>query len=107
MGKIGKEVWTRFLTNLPEALITNLDTNSLAQFCEAIELYEKIKVEFANDPFNKDTRITWIAVCSQVDRLGRQFGWTPQSRAALSLPAKDTKDESVFGALLSRMSGTN
>jgi P27 family predicted phage terminase small subunit len=107
MGKIGKEVWNRFLENLPEALITNLDLNSLAQFCEALELYDKIKVRFYNDPFDREARLIWKDVCAQVDRLGRQFGWTPQSRASLSLPAKETKDESAFSSLLSRMSGTN
>ncbi len=107
MGKVGKEVWNRFLTNLPEALITNLDLNSLAQFCEALEAYDQIKGVFAANPLDREVRLAWKDICAQVDRLGRQFGWTPQSRASLSLPAKDTKDESVFGALLSRMSGIN
>lgn len=107
MGKVGKEVWNRVLTNLPAALITNLDLDSLAQFCEALEAYDQIKGVFAANPLDREVRMAWKDICSQVDRLGRQFGWTPQSRAALSLPAKDTKDESVFGALLSRMSGTN
>ena len=105
LGEVGKEAWVRFVNNLPEALITNLDTDGLTQFCQALEAYAKVWPLFINDPIDKDIRITWQAVCAQVDRLGRQFGWTPQSRAGLSLPAKEAKEESMFGELMARMSG--
>ena len=105
LGTVGKEAWIRYVNNLPEALITNLDTDGLTQFCQALELYPKVWEQFAADPFDKENRITWQALAAQVDRLGRQFGWTPQSRASLSLPAKEAKEESMFGELMARMSG--
>jgi len=107
LGDVGKEAWVRFVNNLPEALITSLDKDGLTQFCQALEAYAKVWPLFINDPIDKDIRITWQAICAQVDRLGRQFGWTPQSRAALSLPAKKEEEESVFSTLLARMSGSN
>ena len=42
LGTVGKEAWIRYVNNLPEALITNLDTDGLTQFCQALELYPKV-----------------------------------------------------------------
>lgn len=104
LGKIGRDAWNRYIDNLPEALITQLDVYALQQLCEALELYAKVWPLFIDNPLDRDARITWQAVCAQIDRLGRQFGWTPQSRAALSLPSSESKEESMFGELIARMS---
>jgi P27 family predicted phage terminase small subunit len=107
LRKTGKALWNRVVGSLPESLITELDTDSLAMFCQLADMYEKLRPKFAADPINKDVRISFLSVVDRMDKLGRQFGWTPHSRAGLSLANADDKDESAFSALLSRMSGAN
>lgn len=103
LGQVGREVWVRFVNNLPEALITSLDTDGLTHFCQALEMYPKVWEQFSADPFDKENRITWQALSTRIDTLGRQFGWTPQSRASLQLPASEKKEESPFNELIARM----
>ena len=107
LGKTGKTLWSQVVESLPESLITSLDASALAMFCQLADVYEKLRPEFEADPIDKDLRISFLSVVSQMDRLGRQFGWTPQSRAGLTIAQADDKDESAFSALLSRMSGKN
>jgi P27 family predicted phage terminase small subunit len=107
LGEAGRDLWRRVVTSLPEALITNLDPDSLTQFCDLADSYAKIRPVFLADPIDKDIRIAYMAVIAAMDRLGRQFGWTPQSRASLQLPKAEDKEESAFGVLLARMSGKN
>lgn len=107
LRKAGKELWRRVVESLPESIVTELDTDSLAMFCSLADMYENLRPQFASDPLDKDLRIAFLAVVDRMDKLGRQFGWTPQSRAGLSLAKSDDKDESAFSALLSRMSGKN
>jgi P27 family predicted phage terminase small subunit len=107
LGEAGCDLWRRVVTSLPEALITNLDPDSLTQFCDLADSYAKIRPVFIADPIDKDIRIAYMAIIAAMDRLGRQFGWTPQSRASLQLPKAEDKEESAFGVLLARMSGKN
>ena len=107
LGEAGRDLWQRVVGSLPEALLTSLDPDSLTQFCDMADAYAKIRPVFIADPIDKEIRISYMAVVSAMDRLGRQFGWTPQSRAGLQMGKKEDKEESAFGVLLARMSGKN
>ena len=105
--KIGRDAWDRIVSALPEALLTSLDPDSLTMYCDLLENYHKLRPLFSADPLDKDTRIAFMATIDHLDKIGRQFGWSPQSRSGLKLPENKREDESAFGVLLSRMSGKN
>jgi P27 family predicted phage terminase small subunit len=107
LGKAGKDLWDRVISSIPPSMITKLDPDSLSAFCDLADVYENIRPMFMADPIDKDIRITYMAVVDRMDKLGRQFGWTPQSRAGLQLGKPKDEDESAFASLLSRMSGNN
>jgi P27 family predicted phage terminase small subunit len=107
LGEAGRDLWQRVVGSLPEALLTSLDPDSLSQFCDMADAYAKLRPVFLADPIDKEIRISYMAVVSAMDRLGRQFGWTPQSRSGLQMGKKEDKEESAFGVLLARMSGKN
>lgn len=107
LGKAGKDLWKRVVESLPASLVTNLDPDSLAAFCDLADAYDRIRPQFMADPIDKEIRISYMAILDRMDKLGRQFGWTPQSRAGLSLGKSEDPDESAFSSLLARMSGKN
>lgn len=92
LGEIASDVWTKVVTSLPEEILNNVHENSLRMYCETIEQYRHVWPLFCADPLDKDLRITAMALIDRADKLGRQFGWTPQALAGLRVP-QDDKEE--------------
>lgn len=92
LGDIAKETWSGVVDSLPEELLTKVHVGSLRMYCETIEQYRHVWPLFCADPLDKDLRITAMALIDRADKLGRQFGWTPQALAGLRVPPSD-KDE--------------
>lgn len=92
LNEHGAELWKRICATLPREVVTKLDADSLRAYCETWELYRKVYPKMIADPFDKDTRILWANCIDKLDKLGRQFGWSPQSRASLQMPPKDESD---------------
>ena len=107
LGEVGRDAWKRVTETLPAALITNLDPDSLAMFCDLLEAYSILRKEFLADPLDRYVRTSYFSTVAAIDKLGRQFGWTPQSRAGLNVKQQSNEEESAFSSLLARMSGTN
>ena len=105
-GKIGAEAWDRIVSALPPALMTSLDPDSLSMYCDLLETYHALRPLFMSDPLDKETRITFFTTIDHIDKIGRQFGWSPQSRSGLKMP-EQAREESGFDVLLARMSGKN
>ena len=102
---IGKKAWKRIVEALPEQMLTNLDAESLSMYCDLIECYHNLRPQFIADPIDKDIRLSYFAVVNGMDRVGRQFGWTPQSRAGLHIV--EQKEESPFAEYLKGRMGAS
>ena len=89
---------------LPREVITRLDTESLRIYCETWQMYCAVIPMMMADPIDKDTRITWSTLVDKLDKLGRQFGWTPQARAGITMPTK-TDEEDPFETYLKQRAG--
>ena len=107
LGDHAAELWKRIVSSLPKEVLTNLDKDALRVYCETWEIYCKVQPLYQADPIDKELRITWTAVVDKLDKLGRQFGWTPQSRSALQMPSKGDEDEDPMTLFLKRRSERN
>jgi len=93
LEKAGKEMWKRICQTLPEKTVTKLDADSLRMYCETWQVYLKLYPIFRDDPLDSKARQSWQACVATLDKLGRQFGWTPQSRSALETPEPEQEDD--------------
>jgi P27 family predicted phage terminase small subunit len=100
----GRDLWRRICEVLPREVITRLDTESLRIYCETWQMYCAVIPIMMADPIDKDTRITWSTLVDKLDKLGRQFGWTPQARAGITMPTK-TDEEDPFETYLKQRAG--
>jgi len=107
LGEHGSELWKRICHTLPKEVVTKLDSDSLRAYCETWELYRKIYPQMLADPIDKDIRISWSACIDKLDKLGRQFGWTPQARAGLQMPDKDDSETDPMVEFLKRRQDRN
>lgn len=80
-----REVWQRVVETLQDNALRVVDQDALAAYCETVDIHNVIAPQFRADPLDKELRITWKEVSAVMDRLGRQFGWTPQARAAINV----------------------
>lgn len=103
----GKELWRRILDTLPAQIISKLDIEALSAYCDAVELYTKLRPMIMADPADKEVRIAWVAAANQMDKIGRQFGWTPVSRASLTMPPDDGGDDPLVEMMKRRMESRN
>lgn len=106
LSDIGRAAWIRITGSLDPSLITDLDVDSLTAFCDCLEAYSGIRPKYLAAPTDKDARIAFYAALDRMDKLGRQFGWSPQSRAGIQAPGDDSEG-SVFESLLARMNNSN
>lgn len=104
LGEHGAELWKRICATLPKELITKLDTDSLMAYCQTWELYRKIIPQVLDDPMDKHLTCLWAKTVDKLDKLGRQFGWTPQARAGLHMPAKEDTEDAMTEFLKRRTS---
>lgn len=89
LGTHGAEMWKRICKTLPKEIVTKLDTDSLRVYCETWEVYRKVYPLMLDDPTDKNTNVLWAKIVDKLDKLGRQFGWSPQSRTSLQMPEVD------------------
>lgn len=99
LGEIGQKTWKRLMESLPLGVVTKLDLDSLVSYCDLIEAYMTIRPSFLADPIDKNVRHAYMATIQQLDKIGRQFGWSPQSRAGITT-TQETKEEDPFEAWL-------
>lgn len=107
LGDEAAELWKRIVSSLPKEILTNLDKDSLRVYCETWQIYLKIQPLFNADPTDKELRITWASLVDKLDKLGRQFGWSPQTRASLQMPTKNDEDEDPMTLFLKRRQERN
>jgi P27 family predicted phage terminase small subunit len=107
LGEHAAEMWKRIVGALPPEVLTNLDKDALMLYCQTWQTYCKIQPLFDADPVDKELRIAWTSCVDRLDKLGRQFGWTPQSRATLQMPAKDEDAEDPMTLFLKRRAQRN
>lgn len=94
LGENGSKTWARVLDSLPKEAVSALDTDALTMFCDMIDLYYAISPQVQADPLDKDLSGLLMKTSEKIDRLGRQFGWTPQSRAGIQVKAAPEEPES-------------
>lgn len=104
LGEHGAELWKRICSTLPKELITKLDSDALLSYCQTWELYRKIIPQVLADPMDKHLTCLWSKTIDKLDKLGRQFGWTPQARAGLHMPAKEETEDAMTEFLKRRTS---
>ena len=102
LQEVGQELWRRIVSTLPREVITKLDADGLKTYCLLWQQFNRVWPQFEADPLDKDIRITALSLVDRLDKLGRQFGWTPQSRASLQMPSKDEDDADPMLAFLKR-----
>lgn len=102
LTEVGQELWRRIVSTLPREVVTNLDSDALLSYCRVWQTLAKVWPQFDADPIDKDLRITAMNLLDRLDKLGRQFGWTPQSRAALQMPDGDGDDADPMLEFLKR-----
>lgn len=107
LGEAGRELFERIVATLPKSLITKATIESLGMYADLWECYLSLRPQFLANPVDKDIRISYMSVVDRIDKLGRQFGWTPLSLSGIKVPEQPDKDEDVFESLISRMSGNN
>ena len=103
----GAELWKRICQTLPREVVTKLDSDALRAYCRTWEIFRKLEQPMLDDPTDKDTRIAFFSTIDKLDKLGRQFGWTPQSRAGLQMPAKDESETDPMVEFLKRRQERN
>lgn len=109
LNEVGREIWTRVCDSLPAGVVTSLDIDALGRLCRISQTYARLYPKFDENPLDKDLRITALALASELDKLGRQFGMTPQSRAALKVPKEEEEDvdSTMMKAFLARREAKN
>lgn len=106
-----KAIWRRYARTLWEMrLLTEVDVEAFASLCEAMALYhtavEKIQEEGAvQETKNGYTAQSgWMTVrntaLNDMQRLMKEFGMTPSSRAGLNLEPEQQEDD--IGSFLAR-----
>ncbi|XZE56144.1 hypothetical protein SH139x_002225 [Planctomycetaceae bacterium SH139] len=88
-----REAWERITLALPDDMLSRLDVDALWLYCQSWAQLLKVWPMFEDNPLDKDARITAMALCTEVDKLGRQFGWSPLSRASLRVPQREEADD--------------
>lgn len=106
MGVYAKDCWRYQVENLPEESLTTLDHFSMTVFCDMYEVYCQSRKLLALDPLDNKARQAMMSAATAMDKIGKQFGWTPQSRAGIPQVEKDDEDD-VFAELISAMKGGN
>lgn len=101
-----QEAWQRITTALPDDALCQLDCDALWLYCQSWSQLLKVWPMFEENPLDKDCRITAMALCTEVDKLGRQFGWSPLSRASLRVPQREESDDPL-DELLKRKAARN
>ena len=105
LNDYGRDLWRRICEVLPHEVVTRLDTESLRIYCETWQMYCKVIPLMIDNPIDKDLRITWAAIVDRLDKLGRQFGWTPQARAGIQMPDKSSDESDPFEEFLKQRMG--
>lgn len=106
LSELGTVIWNRIVGELPPAILNRLDSQSLSVYCDLCELYSKLRPKFLDDPIDPEIRIAYFGTLDRMDKIGRQFGWSPHSRSALQMPkTEDAKEEDNFAELMARMKG--
>ncbi|SDX56112.1 phage terminase, small subunit, putative, P27 family [Marininema mesophilum] len=114
LGKVGKKEFKRLAEELKKLnLITNVDVNELAAYCDAYADYymgctklieeEGLMVEYTNNSaetnrFPHPLLTKKKQLHEQMKSLAVEFGLTPSSRARLAMPQKK-KEVDPFGEL--------
>lgn len=101
----GKKLWKRIVETLPPKVITSLDAESLAIYCDLSELYVRLRKKFMDDPTDKDVRSSYFGVFDRLNKIGGQFGWSPLSRSGLQMPAEQKDEDDPMEELIARMGG--
>lgn len=87
-------VWDRLCEALPPSTVTKSHSDSLRIYCETWVAYKKIYPIFRDDPLDAKARQAWQGCISTLDKIGRQFGWTPQSLAGIEvIESQEEQDE--------------
>lgn len=86
--------WKRIIETLPADRVTLLDFDALLIYCELWQLLREVWPKFRDNPFDKDTRITALALLDRLSVIGRTFGMSPLSRMSLRFPESDKVDGS-------------
>lgn len=104
LNQDGKELWQKVCDVLPKEVVTRLDGDSLRTYCECYQLYRKVYPMYLADPLDKELRLAWQGAIDRLDRLGRQFGWTPQARAGIHMP-EEKEDIDPFEEFIKERAG--
>lgn len=115
LGAVGKRYWRQAIREMPEGLMTRLDTAALSQYAHAWERYHEARdliaaagPVVANDKGNlvAHPAVAILNKCSDIiRRFGAEFGMSPTSRVGLVAPEKEEKDK--FLEMLERRQGIN
>ena len=104
--------WGRLIRAAPARLISRLDRNALADYCENEVLLRKLRAELDKlGDLTYENQKTGVllarpqlraiaTIVSQQVRLGQELGFTPASRSRVHLPeppAQDTHEGFLFG----------
>lgn len=98
-----RKVWRRVRDALPEEALSVVDVDALTAYCETVVLYRVVTQEFTKDPLDRDLRMAWKEASTAMDRLGRQFGWTPQARAGIKVPEAPQEEDAFTQFMKNRM----
>lgn len=102
LGKHASQCWDIVVNTLPRNMQSRLDFVGLMLLCDHVELYFSLRSKMLSDPIDKEIRISFTTVVDKLDKLGRQFGWSPLSRASLTI-TEDKDDDPLLDFMKKRM----
>lgn len=117
LSKGARREWWRLVRAAPERLISRLDRNALADYCENQVLLSRLRTELEQESeltypnektgtFLPRPQMRMIAtIVAQQVRLGVELGFTPASRSRVHLPtppAGDVHEGFLFGGVNDR-----
>ena len=107
MAAEGKELWHRVVESMPKESFTLISREGLVAYCEAWLMLRLVTPIAFADPSDKNKRIAWKSAIETVDKLGRQFGWTPSAAASIKTQPVDNEQPSDFEKWLNRSKEIN
>ena len=107
LKKRGLELWNKIVKALSGKCLTDAHLEALEEYCFAWELSCKLRPLMLKNPLDKETRIAWKTAVDNLDRLGRQFGWTPLASSGIKVAGGDSEQKSDLGLLLEKMRNSN
>jgi phage terminase small subunit len=103
LGTWGIKLWRQVIDYSPAEVLRTLDSSGLEKLCRAWQVWKDWDRKLKKDKFNATLFNTWLKSSEHFDRLSREFGIGPISRARMQIPKVTKEAENPLTSLRLRM----